>query len=511
MNQQKRLSVAGLLCLLSLVGPLNAGLSKDVAGGQTAGSPSKLEQEPKAGNNPSTSEFFLQATSQTKLHAAHQAKSQAKQVSTSCSTMMAGSLPVLPRHRIRATPATGEIFQQDRSALNGRKILLFVHGGGAEKRPYFRWQKLVKGLTANPEFNRKFKIYFYRYNTEVPLDTTAPQLKQSILTLRSATGAKQVSLLCLSMGGNLAQRAMLDPAVESAVDLVFCMATPFHGSPLFSPGWFQYSLDSQWYMPWARTVHNLDYLLYFSRHKILQKDLAWDNFDKLIPDVGKFKSGLGIGIGPKGVLTPQADDNPELAAINQSPREDKSKYIAYGGYLVNIYLMHGKRKLLEETVLAPFHYVTVKLPVQLGREHPCLRMLNKEMSSLAVDPQAAKAEHANSHAYVLNDGITPISSSLYLPPEIIKENPMILESELPVLKKVSDIHLVRVFRDLDHISFLDGKPPKHLGRRTLKDQAHPEDGQRKLFAWVAQDLLQYVPEGKSAQLESKTVKPVKID
>ncbi len=483
MNQRKRLALAGIIGVVLLGLPFNAGFGKDVS-----------------------SESADRSKPELTAAARQSGKAKVQQVSTS---IVAGSLPILPKHRMRSTPVKGEIFQQDNSALAGRKILLFVHGGGAEKRPYFRWQKLVKSLSSNPEFVKKFKIYFYRYNTEAPLDTSAPQLKQSIMALRQATGARQVSLLCLSMGGNLAQRAMLDPAVESAVELVFCMATPFHGSPLFSPGWFQYSLDSQWYMPWARTVHNLDYLLYFSRHKILQKDLAWDNFDQLIPDVGKFKSG--IGLGPKGVLTPQADDNPELAAINESPRENKSKYIAYGGYLVNIYLMHGKRKFFEETVLAPFHYLTVKLPVQLGREHPCLRMLNKEMSTVAVNPQAAKIEHADSHAYVLNDGITPISSSLYLPPEVIKGNPMIQESELPILKKVSDVHLVRAFRDLDHISFLDGKPPRRFGRKTLKDQAHPEDGQRKLFAWVAQDLLDYVPEGRTAGVQSKTAKPVKID
>src|SRR5438552_2708097 len=54
--------------------------------------------------------------------------------------------PVLPKRKIRSTPENGEIFQLDRTALNGRKVLLFVHGGGAEKRPFFRWGKLVQSL-----------------------------------------------------------------------------------------------------------------------------------------------------------------------------------------------------------------------------------------------------------------------------------------------------------------------------------------------------------------------------
>lgn len=405
--------------------------------------------------------------------------------------------PVLPKRSIRSTPEKGEIFQLDRTALNGRKVLLFVHGGGAEKRPFFRWGKLVHALKADPEFSKRFKIYFYRYDSDARLAQTTPQLKEAILQLRQKAGVNQISLLCLSMGGNLAQRAMLDSAVESAVDLVFCLGTPFHGSPLFSSDWFKYSLNSQWYMPWARAVHNLDYLLYFSRHHSLQEDLKWDNFDQMIPDVGKFDSELGLG--PKGELSPEDDANPELAAINESHRLNKSKFVAYGGYLVNIYLMHGKRKFFEETVLAPYHYLTVKLPVQLGREHPALRMLNMEMSNLAINPDAALYGPPSPHSYVLNDGITPISSSLFLPPELIRENPMLLEYELKSIRDASDVHLVRVFRDMDHISFLDGKPPRHFGRQEVSDQVHPEDGRQRLFQWIAHDLLQYVPDGKSAQ------------
>jgi hypothetical protein len=407
---------------------------------------------------------------------------------------------VLPKRKIRATPQTGEVFQMDKTPVAGRKILMLVHGGGAEKRPYLRWRKMAKALASDPDLTKQFKIFFYRYNTEARLDVTSPQLKEAVLRLSKDTGAKQISLLCLSMGGNLAQRAMLDPAMDSAVDTVFCMGTPFHGSPLFSADWFQYSLNKQWYMPWARPVHNLDYLLYFSRHKILQEDLKWDNFDKLIPHVGKFNSELGLG--PKGDLTPEADANPELASINKSKTINKSKFVAYGGYLVNIYMMTGTRKLMEQTVLAPFHYVFVKLPVQIGREHPALRMLNKELANLKVNPDAPVYGPPSPHSYMLNDGIAPVSSALYLPAGVIREDPMLLEDELPKIRKASDVRLVRVFRDIDHISFLDGVPPKHLGSQLVSDRVHPEDGQRRIFQWLIKDLLECVPDSKAAAVGS---------
>ncbi len=415
--------------------------------------------------------------------------------------------PLLPHKRIRSNADQGQIFQLDTSQLNGRKILLLIHGGGGEKRLFFRWGKLITAFTANSEFNQRYKIFLYRYNTEERLNSSSAKLKEALLRLRQSYGVNQLSLLCLSMGGNLAQRVMLDPAANAAVDLVFSLGSPFHGSPLFSPDWFEYSLDRQWYMPWARPVHNLDYLIYFSRHKALQEDLKWDNFDELIPDVGKFKRGLGLG--PSGDLTPKDDANPELALINEQQRLNKGKFIAYSGYLVNVYLMHGKRKFLEKTLLAPYHFVTVKLPVQLGREHPALRMLNKEMSNLAVNPDARLYGPPSPHSYVLNDGIAPVSSALFLPPEVIRENPMLLEYQLPILKHASDLHLVRVFRDIDHISFLDGKPPRHFGSRKLSDQVHPEEGQKEIFDWITGDILKYVPDGAAAQAVTQQLEPSK--
>lgn len=399
--------------------------------------------------------------------------------------------PVIPKRAIRSNATKGEIFQLDSVPLNGRKALFLIHGGGGEKRPSFRWTNLIRALKADSEFKRRFKVYFFRYNTDERLHITTPQLKEAILQLYARCGSRPITILCLSMGGNIAQRAMLDPQVDSAVELVLSLASPFHGSPLFSPGWFQYSLDRVWYMPWARPVHNLDYLLYFSRHKTLQDDLKWDNFDELIPDVGKFKSGLGLG--PVGVLSPKEDANPQLAKINTASTVNKSKFITYAGYLVNIYLMSERRQLLERSILAPVNYVTVKLPVQLGREHPALRMLNMEMSNMVINRhnEADEDSPASPHTYVLNDGITPISSALYLPPEIIKKNPMLLEHELPAISQATDVRLSRAFRNMDHISFLDGKPPKRFGSKLLIDQVHPDQESRPVFQWIIRDLLEH--------------------
>jgi len=63
------------------------------------------------------------------------------------------------------------------------------------------------------------------------------------------------------------------------------MATPFHGSPLFSPDWLQYSLYRGHYLATVRLLDSLDYNVYFHSHKNYQEDLKWDNSDGMLPTV----------------------------------------------------------------------------------------------------------------------------------------------------------------------------------------------------------------------------------
>ena len=154
--------------------------------------------------------------------------------------------------------------------------------------------------------------------------------------------------------------------------------------------------------------------------------------------------------------------------------------------------------------LAPVNYVMVKLPVQIGREHPALKLMNVEMSNLVINPNAPAEGRPSPHAYVLNDGITPISSALYLPLEAMRKSPILQEQGLQSIRENNDVHLSRAFRGMDHISFLDGKPPRRLGSKDLVDQVHPE--QRSIFQWIIHDLLENVPAGETTHVTTPETK-----
>jgi len=399
------------------------------------------------------------------------------------------NIPIPPvGKQLQVRPTRGTIYQVDRQPLQQRSPLLLVHGGAGEGKPLCRWGKVIDRFSSEPGFNRKYKIFLYRYNSSANLSESVPQFREALLQFHEAIGKKPITILALSMGGNLCQGALVDEDVDEVVDLVLAMGTPFHGSPLFSADWFQYSLSKSRLMPWARPVHSLDLRLYFAAHKNYLEDLKWDNLDNIIPEVGRFRSKLPIA--PRGVLTPARAANPELAKINTESGLDKEKFIAYGGYLLNPYLMRPGQRKLEKTILAPYRYVTVKVATQLGREHAALKLLNQEMSTMAVNPNASLVGPPSRQTFDLNDGITPLSSAMFLPPEVMKECPILHEEDLPRLRSATDVHLARVFRGIDHVTYLDGRPP-HRGSPNLCDQLHPEQGQRPIIDWMLVDLMNH--------------------
>jgi len=392
-------------------------------------------------------------------------------------------MPVLrPEQVFKDKPPRLEIFQQNDSALSDRKILLLIHGGGGEYQSMLRWDRALAFFDNDPQFKKTFKVFFLRYDTTDSLTDEIDQAKNLIPELAKATG-KPITILALSMGGNVVQGALADPRVDECVERAICMGTPFHGSPLFSSDWYQYSLLKHKFGPLTRMFDAIDYRLYFSRHKNYQSDLKWDNLDGGIPSIGAFK---GITpLGPKGNLDPASDSSSVLRKINEGG-VDKAKIVAYAGYLLNAEVISmTKKRRLESYLLAPYRFFTIRMPAQLGREQPALKVLNTKIGKV----KAADESGVSTRKFALNDGITPVASALFLPARVVRDYPILKEDDLPSLRPHLDIRLGRVFRNIDHVTFVDGSPP-HRGSKFIKDELHPEDGTHTIFDWMLDELLE---------------------
>lgn len=386
---------------------------------------------------------------------------------------------------LKKRPEVSRIYQYDLEPIADRQPLLLIHGGNGETQQLFRWDKVLDRFSQDEKFRRKYKVFLLRYNSSDSLQKTVPESKSAILDLYNVSGKRPITIVALSLGGNVAQEAIVDPKVDSAVDTILALATPFHGSPLFSSDWLQYSLYKGRLFPIMRVLDSLDYRVYFHRHKNYQHDLKWDDSDSLIPRVGQFHSKLPLG--PKGTLTLARDSNPTLAKVNQKDQVNKDKFIVYAGYLVNGFVLDHPPPKWKTILLAPYKFVTTMLPAEFGREQAALRVLNREISG--VDTEAPASDRVQrSHMYDLNDGITPVSSAIFLAPEVCRFHPVLHESDLPALAEVVDVRKARVFRNIDHVTFVEGTPPHH-GSKLVRDEMHPEEREKEIFDWMLEELV----------------------
>ena len=391
---------------------------------------------------------------------------------------------------LKQEPQSVEIYQYDDMPVGNRRPLLMVHGLRGEFWRGFRWKNVTAFLLQDRDFRDTYKIYFVRYNTHVPLPTVKPSFKKAVRDLAASTGNKPISVVALSMGGSLIQEAMEDDDIANVVDRVVTMGTSFHGSPLFCFDWMKYSMLKHYWTPWQRLDLCVAYKLYFDRHQNLLSDLKWDDSDKRIPDVGPFHVYFPWHFA--GDLTPSRMDNPRIAQINSRLKEEKNKFITYGGYLKSPYGISKKPGYMASLFRWPGHFVHTTIPEHLGREHPVLRALNRQIGQSI--PSAANSSDRSKTApgtflYGLNDGITPLASALFLPQKILLAASFTSEADIPAVKDSIDVRKARIFANIDHLTFIDGYRPPFTPAK-LKDELSPEEGAKMMFQWLLDDLME---------------------
>jgi hypothetical protein len=392
---------------------------------------------------------------------------------------------VLRRGACRHRPNKTIIYQYDNKPLGDRRPFLLVHGLRGEYYYVFRWEKLIKRFKANADFARQYKIYLLRYDTVASVNDAIPQFRSAVNELYQATHKRPISVLALSIGGNLVFDAMHDKQTNDRIKLLMTLGTPFHGSPLFCSDWIQYGMYKNASTPFTRVDHSLAYRLYFHRNPTLLKDYRWDNCDDSIPNIGPFASALPFG--PAGNLTVQNSLNDQLVSIN-SQGFDRKKLVTYSGYILNPYLLPDAERFIEDAIMAPYTLATISVPAHLAREHPVLKMLNREIDTIVATPEAVKRARTP-FVFDLNDGITPLSSALFLNPEICKSQGLSKESDIAKLRNLTDVRTARIFRNIDHLTFIDGFRPVPA-IPSMRDELNPEAGSRDIFNWMLLDIAQ---------------------
>jgi len=401
----------------------------------------------------------------------------------------AENIPLTPvSKRIKKRPTDVQLFQLDNSPLGDRSPFLMVHGLRGEYCSGFRWPKLAEYFSKNDDFKARYKIYMVRYSSLDRIEFNLQNYKDTFNQLYKIGKQRPITVMALSMGGNLAYEAMTDKDIDSKTQRLITLGTPFHGSPLFSKDWLNYSIYKRFGWPWTRVERNLTYGFYFNDNKQLRQDLSWDNIDAAVPDAGKYRSKLPFG--PHGILTIGNTANERLIKVNQIPI-DKRKLITYSGYMVNEYLAPKDKRVIESAFLYPYFVLFTSFPAHFGREHAALGLINHDMCCVQTTKDVAK-KAGDQYIYVLNDGITPVTSAIFLPEDVARENYLAKESDIEKLRTKLDVGQARVFRNVDHLGFIGSDPTTKVlvtPHTPLVDQLNPNEPSREMFDWILSDVL----------------------
>lgn len=379
---------------------------------------------------------------------------------------------LVPHRVIKSTPSTFEVYQYDESPLGHREPLLLIHGLVGEYHPLFRWGKLAGYLSRDQAFQQRYKLYLVRYNTRSSVKELAELFSHS---LRRLAQTNHLTIVTVSLSGQIVRDAMKDPAVEQSISRVLTMGAFFRGSPLFCADWMKQSIMKRHLSPLCRMDRWLGYKLYFSLHKNLPRDYAWDNTDGQRPAVGQsnVRSDYDTALSSP-MATPR---------VVSSAQPGDRKFIVYAGYIHNQYVprRHGAVRVLLDS---PYTLLRTTLPAHLGEEHAALRFLNHIIAG-AIPGESGRSEII----YPFNDGISPISSSLLLSDDFVAQDKVLVEEDLYNLGSHSNAKKSRLFDNIDHLTFIESRRPKGSSV-DVTDVLSPTEKPRPMFAWIVNDLLE---------------------
>jgi hypothetical protein len=114
-------------------------------------------------------------------------------------------------------------------------------------------------------------------------------------------------------------------------------------------------------------------------------------------------------------------------------------------------------------------------------------MLNRVIGTVVTTSETAKRAKTN-FVYALNDGITPVISSMFLADKNCTRDDLARETDLMKLKPLTDVRIARVFRNIDHLAYLDGNRHGVVFGTAMRDELNPGAGVRDIFNWIILDL-----------------------
>lgn len=420
----------------------------------------------------------------------------------------------------------------DGTPLGNRMPLVLVHGIGESENTLFHWDNFLEYASRKQDFQSKYKIYLYHYDSSRSVPDIGRNLQTTLKGFVGALGGRKIKILAYSEGGLLVRNALQDKYLDDHTEEVLAIATPFHGSPLANPEWIQRQVKTESAFSLVRMGEKIAYKITGHKYPTFQQDFHWDNFDGAIPpDVYLKNNGpivhtdyalakkrnfvtygsyFGMQVDPS--VVPR-----ELGLTTAPPKERPMpgnllrKNFLFSLVRNNIGRLPLAGKLIPAAKTAESKHSQSVIagaaqsidanakPGQIQQEPDTLRQALAGAAGLpiatsAISP-AVNTEDSKKivvepvSMMMFNDGISPISSTLWLGRYVQNSNgsSMPVDNLWSVLKTLKGNKGARLFAGLDHRNWMDGTT--RTGEPLIQDLLNPDEPPRPIFEWIVYDLM----------------------
>ncbi|MCS6267141.1 MAG: hypothetical protein H2174_06205 [Vampirovibrio sp.] len=396
--------------------------------------------------------------------------------------------PVVPWLFARKMQHLNHLYQFDQTPLAGRQPLIVLPGRSQEGQGNPWWKKLARAIEKQPSIQKQYKFYLFLYDSTEPLSVLSPEFGQELdyFTKHLPENSPKMVIFSYSLGGLVARDTLIEnPALLEKTQTIFGMAVPYHGSLLFDKSWFDKFFKNP--SPLRNLSDKMAYQAFMFGRDNLVQDMGWRNFDGSIPNikVTKFwhKSAKD---GSTQTQSPIYLPEPKYRSTDAHVLAFKKKLVIYTSYIENAYTKTRKKRkpFLATTsdglIHVPANLLGTVLPVYGYTVHGAMNYMNWQIANIPT--YTPKAQWAGlQHLYRFNDGVIPLSSTLYLPERNTPYN-----EPLGGFESNYDGCFARVFYDVDHVDLAHYRWPE--GHLTTSDIFHAEAGERKPMAWLFYDL-----------------------
>lgn len=439
------------------------------------------------------------------------------------------SVDLQPEKLLRVSVSSGfEAF--DNSTLGNRTPLVLIHGIGGTESRLFHWENFLSFVASKRDFQAKYKIYLYHYDSTQSVPNISRDLQATLKGFVGALGGRKIKILAYSEGGLLTRNALQDAYLDEHTEEVLAIATPFHGSPLANPEWIQAQVKTDSPLSLVRLFQKIAYNITGRRYPSFKQDFHWDNFDGAIPaeqyvknngpsvktdyalakktNFVTYGSYFGLDVDP-AVLPRELGLKTAIPKERPMPGNLLRKNFLFSLVRNNIGKLPLANKLIpsrapeevaKQVPAKPVDAVVGLKPSIVDTEQDATLMLAlaKTAEASPVESQTFPAlASPSSHKVVLapvsmmmfNDGISPISSTLWLGryTKVANGSSIPVDKLWSTLKSLKGNKNVRLFAGLDHRNWMDGTT--RTGEPSIQDLLNPDEPPRTVFEWIIYDLM----------------------